>query len=328
MRIVQNQRHIAQGFSDVSRRSAQTAFKVSVPEAYDPSEAGPGGWDALARKWNIRRAAYVAALGWREKKTRVFATSSSICLFQPESAFCSAARAGGPLEVVRKAVKHALVESGAAGKSAVAANEQDVAERMGIDTPVPVPASNFLSPPAPVLVTVSTTSLWTTPATVSSAVASYSIILVAFPSAAASLLTPPPPTPAPFAASTSPLLLVYGLIYRARLVPTASTPKSAERLARPGGMRAQAAAHQSSSAKTADHRRCRTRRRHSRTRLRSPSQRNANANPNLVPLQATLAQVGKAGTKRKRKRATQAYANRRRDSEAGNKEVEEVEGGW
>ena len=38
---------------EVLRRSAQTALKVYVPETYDPSGAGPGGWDTLATKWNM-----------------------------------------------------------------------------------------------------------------------------------------------------------------------------------------------------------------------------------------------------------------------------------
>lgn len=63
---------------EVLRRSAQTALKVFVPETYDPSGAGPSGWDTLARKWNkanlmadarpsVQRAVYVAVHAWREK---------------------------------------------------------------------------------------------------------------------------------------------------------------------------------------------------------------------------------------------------------------------
>lgn len=65
----------------VLERSADTSLRVYEGEVYDPEGGGPGGWDAMARKWNkgsltrdagdsAQRSVYRAVHAWRDRVAR------------------------------------------------------------------------------------------------------------------------------------------------------------------------------------------------------------------------------------------------------------------
>lgn len=63
---------------DVLKRSAKTALRTYVPEVYDAEGGtGPGGWEALGRKWNrslaggdVQAAVFKAVHTWRDSVAR------------------------------------------------------------------------------------------------------------------------------------------------------------------------------------------------------------------------------------------------------------------
>jgi exosome complex exonuclease RRP6 len=68
---------------EVLRRSEETALRVYEKETYDSEGFGPGGWNAIAKKWNkplltkaagseggVQREVYKAVHAWRDRVAR------------------------------------------------------------------------------------------------------------------------------------------------------------------------------------------------------------------------------------------------------------------